>query len=631
MRALVALLFPAVALVGPALGDPAGDEPTRKALVLGLDGLRRGVDSASTPNLDRLVVKGAMCAATNAWTPQRAWNGHSATNWGVLLTGVSPARSGLTRNDDETHWIGRDNPSPRRVESFFGLLDAARPELTFGVTNTWGGIRGAPRDILGQDTSVCDFWFHPTGSESSVERDRKNLDAVIERLARDDAPDVWFVHLSQIDAAGHAHTYGSDEYRATVERVDGLVGELVAAIDARVSREEEEWLLIITSDHGGPRRGKGHADNEDPEVRWIPMMIVADGVPRWRLRGASLYDVAPTVLDWFGVEARLEGRSLLPGGRHHAPPELTDLEFRFEEVSGIGKQEGIVRRDPSDVVEHDGRCYVWYSRVDQSVLAPEQQRLRTSGYVASIWYATSDDEGRNWTERGEALGRGAEGTFDAYAVFTPNVLRHGERWYLYYTGVKPSAAGGGFANDDESDTTAIGVAVADSPGGIFTRLSDAPVLEVSTDPAAFDSYRVDDASMLVHDYDGDGELEIGLYYKGRSRTHGAKGPRHTCTGLAVAETPAGPYARLSTEPLFERSHEVLIWAHDGGLATLASISKEILFARDAVRFVPVGRVTNRPNAPGIFRPSFTIDAPDSRWGVDMVHDRAAPYLRRYAW
>jgi len=85
------------------------------------------------------------------------------------------------------------------------------------------------------------------------------------------------------------------------------------------------------------------------------------------------------------------------------------------------------RRDNSDIIKVGDKYYVWYTRMDSPV---------TPGYWGTIWYATSEDEGYTWTEKGMALGTGDEGTFDGHAVFTPNILAYKGKFYLYYTGVK---------------------------------------------------------------------------------------------------------------------------------------------------------------------------------------------------
>jgi hypothetical protein len=70
---------------------------------------------------------------------------------------------------------------------------------------------------------------------------------------------------------------------------------------------------------------------------------------------------------------------------------------------------------------------VWYSKVT------EGSPLYPSGYFATLWHATSTDGGRHWQERGEAIGKGDLEAFDSFGVFTPNILFHGRRYYLYFS------------------------------------------------------------------------------------------------------------------------------------------------------------------------------------------------------
>ena len=65
--------------------------------------------------------------------------------------------------------------------------------------------------------------------------------------------------------------------------------------------------------------------------------------------------------------------------------ETKTVNVSTSAVTGIGKEQGVMRRDPSDIIKVDDLYYVWYSK------GP----LRT-GYDATIWYATSPD-GVNWT------------------------------------------------------------------------------------------------------------------------------------------------------------------------------------------------------------------------------------------
>ncbi len=325
-------------------------------------------------------------------------------------------------------------------------------------------------------------------------------------------------------------------------------------------------------------------------------------------------------------------------------PEFANRQFRFQPAEGIGREEDVTRRDVSDVIRVGDTYYIWYSQVDHRKLRPELRRLRHSGYVATVWYAVSKDEGHTWEEKGEALGLGARGRFDSFAVFTPNIVKFDGRYYLYYDAVKPSDEGKFlFENNSTTDRTAMGVAVADSPDGPFRRIENNPVLvpmPASTDKSvasAFDSYRVDDSALLVRDYDGDGDLDIGLYYKGRNIDHGRGGPGKTCMGLAIADTPESKYVRVNGgRPILPGSHEVMIWPHREGVAAYASKTQTFEYAADGSDFLThrLGqKATPRPIAPGCYRPDLAEPVAYGQgigWGICMKEPGGPyPYLIRF--
>jgi hypothetical protein len=294
--------------------------------------------------------------------------------------------------------------------------------------------------------------------------------------------------------------------------------------------------------------------------------------------------------------------------------------FAFSPVTGIGYEPGICRRDPSDVIQVGDTWYVWYSRVSQS------EELYPSGYNATVWYATSQDAGHSWLEEGEAIGRGRPGAFDSFGVFTPNILAHDGRFYLFYT-----AVAAGFDNRTYTDInrTAIGLAVADSPDGPWERRVGEPVLQSTRNPGKFDSFRVDDTCFVKR------EARFWMYYKGRQWM---KTPSETQMGVAVADRPEGPYRRVNDgEPVVKGGHEVLVWPSAGGVMALITnhgpAGQTLQFAADGIHFRAVGKLPQRyPSAAGAFRPDMTDPAAAKQtitWGIDMGSKRGDPFLRRY--
>jgi len=301
-------------------------------------------------------------------------------------------------------------------------------------------------------------------------------------------------------------------------------------------------------------------------------------------------------------------------------PLPSQLTFDYVELEGIGHEKGCTRRDPSDIILVDQTYYVYYTKVYG----------QSPGYWGTIWCAFSTDGGYSWTEVGEVLGKGEKGQFDHQATFTPNIIKAEDKYYLFYTGVKPTPGRSDevFENNSVSDFTAIGLAQSSSPKGPFIRVSKDPILKVSDDAEQFDSYRIDDASILFR------EAKYWLYYKGRSITHGVEGPRKTKMGVAFAKGVDGPYKKHG-KPILDKSHEVLIWPVNDGVAALASFSSTIEFAPDGIDFLTNRKelkVQNRPSAPGAFRPELTQLSPADQgieWGISMIHNGKESYLIRY--
>jgi hypothetical protein len=314
----------------------------------------------------------------------------------------------------------------------------------------------------------------------------------------------------------------------------------------------------------------------------------------------------------------------LTSAQGQEPKELREkfasLEFKYDTITGIGYEKGCTRRDPSDVIKVGDTYYVYYTKVYG----------RGPGYWGTVWYATSKDQGYTWKEGGEALGLGKKNTFDSQATFTPNILNANGKYYLYYTGVKPTPGNkdGAFENNSTTDITAIGLAISDSPSGPFTRLSDEPILKVSPEPDKFDSYRVDDAVLMYRNG------LYWLYYKGRGRVNGERGPVHTKMGTAFSKYPEGPFTKLDN-PILTGSHEVVLWQESTGIGALASLTKTFEYAPDGIDFMSnklAVKAKNNPIAAGVYRQDLTqpdVKGEGLKWGISLVVNGDECYLIRY--
>jgi arylsulfatase A-like enzyme len=274
-------------------GAPAAAEPVRRALFVGIDGMRPdALQAAQTPHLDRLRAAGAWSMAAQT---QQTGDTVSAAGWTSIFTGVEVSTHGVQANGDYATY-------DRSFETFAGITRRALGRSTAAAAH-WPEILSA---IHGAD----DF------DDALLTDD----DGVADRLARHIEADphaLLVAHLDDVDHAGHASGFSADnaDYLSAIEDQDARVGRLLAAIDARPSGED--WLVVVTSDHGGDAAGHG-ARNAD--CRTIPLLIWGGGAPAGELDPAgdpSHLDVFPTVLSHLGVDpqrwAHAAGQSRVAG------------------------------------------------------------------------------------------------------------------------------------------------------------------------------------------------------------------------------------------------------------------------------------------------------------------------------
>ena len=297
--------------------------------------------------------------------------------------------------------------------------------------------------------------------------------------------------------------------------------------------------------------------------------------------------------------------ALLGGRTAAAQSSVGKLKVTYSDAKGIGPETGVMRRDPSDIIKVGDLYHVWYSK---GKISP--------GYDATVWYAISID-GRKWTEKDMALGKGEAGTWDGASVFTPNILVAEERYWLFYTGTSRE-----FRKPFIPDSK-IGIAVADSPDGPWERIDSNPVLKNSDKSEDFDSHLVDDACLIVRDG------KYWCYYKGRQL---GKSPAQTKMGVAIATRPQGPYIKYKENPVIPGNHEVLVWPQGKGVAAMIGttgpkeIIRSIVYAEDGMNFSKTHNVLAVPHA--AVSESGAGDL--ITWGVHIGRQKGSlPFIQRF--
>ncbi len=262
--------------------------PNPKVLLIGLDGVRVDIlAQAHTPNIDALAESGLFSDA--AWTGEETVSG---PGWSSMVIGVWADKHGVYDNDftENTYALYPD---------FLTRLEQVDPTFnTFAVLD-WPPL-GEHVDGGPLISDAIDVKITFDGEELGYDvTDSLSVLAAIDQLTNAD-PDATFVYLGYIDIVGHDTSSLDPLYLAAVEAADRQVGQLIAAIRERATYQDEDWLILVSTDHG--RRDDGGHGGQSLEERTIFYLAsgtlpLADDRPD----GPFIVDVAVTALDHLGV------------------------------------------------------------------------------------------------------------------------------------------------------------------------------------------------------------------------------------------------------------------------------------------------------------------------------------------
>lgn len=161
-------------------------------------------------------------------------------------------------------------------------------------------------------------------------------------------------------------------YDGEAAYLDHAFGEFIAALKAEGLFEDS--MIIVASDHGEAfweHGQRGHGKSLYDEETRVPLMIRFAGMPRSDARRidrpVSIVDIAPTILDAFGLPApeEFEGRSLIPlietGTRERR------LDYVFSELALFDNYSEAALRHG----RHKMKVRYWHNRSDAGSVAVE--------------------------------------------------------------------------------------------------------------------------------------------------------------------------------------------------------------------------------------------------------------------
>lgn len=286
---------------------------THKTVFVIVDGIPADVvEKVATPVLDSLAKVGFYKRAyvggqkgTYSQTPTI-----SAVGYNSLLTGTWVNKHNVWDNDIK-------DPN-YQYPTLFRLLKTQYPTKKTGVFSSWLDNR---TKLVGDglpQTGQLRVDYHADGYELDTitfphDREKTYMSRIDDRVVDEavkclttQAPDLSWVYLEFTDDMGHK--YGdSPQMYAAVEKMDAQIGRLSRALQQRQQQYAEDWLLVITTDHGRDlKTGHNHGGQSDRErSTWI----VANQ-PGLNAYGQAMLpgivDLMPTIARFMHIELPVE-------------------------------------------------------------------------------------------------------------------------------------------------------------------------------------------------------------------------------------------------------------------------------------------------------------------------------------
>jgi predicted AlkP superfamily pyrophosphatase or phosphodiesterase len=293
----------------------------KKVLFIIADGIPASeFEKVNKPALDAIINKGAYlpCYVGGEKGGLTESPTISAVGYNSLLTGTWTNKHNVVDNAIK-------NPN-YNYPTIFKVFKEAYPNKKIGVFSTWLDNRTKlVGDGLAQ-TNYLHVDYHRDGYELDTlqfPHDKKayyihlideKVVAEASQVIKDSAPDMSWIYLEYTDDMGHR--YGkSPQLDTAISMLDKQMQKIMQAVSYRENNFKEEWLVIITTDHGrDAQTGKNHGGQSDSERNtWLIM----NKKPAQEVVKTAIVDIFPTIAAYLNIQLpipvaqALEGVSLL--------------------------------------------------------------------------------------------------------------------------------------------------------------------------------------------------------------------------------------------------------------------------------------------------------------------------------
>ena len=214
----------------------------RKVLIISVDGLvGKELEKKIPTNLSQLMKTGKY--SFDALTDN---NTTDPASWVTMMTGYNSDTHHIT---DDSYLPQPDTEHPHDEVSF-------SPSIIYRLKQVQSSLRSA---IIVQDEGIGNILLMDSDENTVVNSDERVKEEAVKVFNRDVVSDLVILQFKDVLKAGIASGFDADQmqYAQAIEKVDSQIGEIITSINTREDKEYEDWLIIVTSSHGGAQKSYG--------------------------------------------------------------------------------------------------------------------------------------------------------------------------------------------------------------------------------------------------------------------------------------------------------------------------------------------------------------------------------------
>lgn len=227
--------------------NPAGVvNSKRKVLLVSFDGVSGELLSGlQLPTIDSLLK-----SSKYTYAQTLELQNTEASGWKSIMTGTSYTKNGVfdstftPKPPVSDDGVGYEHSAPPYYPTFLSYMAQIQPDVNFYAISSWERLSSS---------------LFKEATESFVTaNDQITKDSAVQLLARKTTDGV-IVDFNGANIIGKQSGYVSsnERYLAAVRTLDGYLREMLATINGRDWKENEEWLVILTSGNGGVDKNGG--------------------------------------------------------------------------------------------------------------------------------------------------------------------------------------------------------------------------------------------------------------------------------------------------------------------------------------------------------------------------------------